>query len=252
MGGNLKYFSKIIAAFAISCAASANAACDIQLQKIDPNQSTNKAGVPPVSLDGNTISVNGLTITINKDPITGNLSSILNESNIELTTATPLSVSEINQLRAKALVKPNAVNPTNSRKPSPLMASCGGDFGSSVDLGEFGIWIIGDYMDNPYFWSSVVFSSISQGYDRSIYCKDALDRCLASADRWALIAAATCGTFAGLAAKNIVAIAACVAGAYLWRDNAVNRCWEEYTRCMLSKATPWRRDPVFPTEQQFA
>jgi len=111
---------------------------------------------------------------------------------------------------------------------------CADDMGE-IDLGVWGVWAMGDHMNNSFFWSDVVFGPRFEierkRFDRLMQCQRDLENCLNWARGFAKTADAACVI---ALSETILGAVACMAGVQYLQYKAENSCWEKYAICAVS------------------
>ncbi len=147
----------------------------------------------------------------------------------------------------------------NSNDNTSSRLDCDGNYW--LDLGMFGVWQFGDYLQNQYFWE-MLFADALLAFSRDLEqlnlerlrCEDAFKSCKASETRWDTELAGTCQVIAGavavpvgatlaggpvtvgagLAATALVvgAWGACTTGRAMITTSMGSQCMLEYGRCL--------------------
>lgn len=124
---------------------------------------------------------------------------------------------------------------------STARVGCGDGY---MNLGIYGEWTWGAYMQDPYFWD-YLFGSIIPQFDSfapgvtAAQCEQKLQQCLAEASRLNNASQTACGFAVMVAYGEYGVIAgaatavACGAATYMADLKTVDKCREQHARCLV-------------------
>jgi hypothetical protein len=180
-----------------------------------------------------TISLHGKTVILQKNPTgfgyTGHIVGQSEKFHIPETIYYPSDVREISGRARQEAIK-NQEEGNQAIRPDALC----GNFGSTtLDLGIWGRWATGSYMENPYFWDEVVFRpQFNEFYrlkEKLQKCQAELQSCINLTNNLRDGAFGACGA---VFSSNVVFGTACFVGVGYLSDKALDDCWGRYASCL--------------------
>lgn len=185
------------------------------------------------------ITVNGAAIkpvSIGVDPRYPSSWQVIETGEKLVTYSNRYTESEVARLRAAAKFKPKNTNGAATASPN---AACSDGSTAIVDLGEWGAWEVGQYMENSYFWEQVVFGDAfkknEERWRRIQECRAKFDSCLSTTRILKDSATAACG---GVANVSVAIAVACGAAVSYLSGKAEDQCWIDYAGCASGMASP--------------
>lgn len=109
-----------------------------------------------------------------------------------------------------AVAAADVVTPIGAAAPQ-ASSSC--DYGQVVDLGPYGMWLTGSYMEDPYFWEALQLNYLQQLPRPVAECQRRLNDCLQRAKDATEMLYGFCGIASGVSGAPMVVGAACLGGA---------------------------------------
>lgn len=180
-----------------------------------------------------TIRLHGKTVILQKLPTgAGYIGQIVGNSNEFHISERIYSSSEVKEISEQAR-KDVIENQADADKVIHPDARCGNFGSTTLDLGVWGRWTTGSYMENPYFWDEVVFRpQFNEFYrlkEKLQKCQAELQSCINLTNNLRDGAFGACGA---VFSSNVVFGAACFVGVGYLSNKAMDDCWARYASCL--------------------
>lgn len=129
------------------------------------------------------------------------------------------------------LTKQYRIEPTSPNKPPAASSGVRCKSAVTVNLGVYGSWVVGSYMEDPWFWHALQSNYLKRPPSSIDDCKRKLHACLQQAKDATELLYGWCGVAAGVG--GIAVGSACLVGAFWAKGRAEDDCWRRYTTCTI-------------------